>query len=170
MISGEKVQLRGITYKDAPLIYQWVNREDLRDLTGTIYPISEYEHDSWIKSVTTDGNRKLFAIYMKENCIGTIGLKNIDFINRNAELFISIGEETSEYHGGIGTDAVNTLVNFCFMHLNLHKIYVHVFESNKRAIRCYEKAGFVLEGTLLEHHFSRGKYEAVLVMGRVCTS
>lgn len=49
MISGEKVQLRGITHEDASLIYQWVNREDLRDLTGTLYPISEYEHEQWIK-------------------------------------------------------------------------------------------------------------------------
>ena len=68
---------------------------------------------------------------------------------------------------GGGTDAVNTLVDFCFKHLNLHKIYLHVFESNKRAIRCYEKAGFHVEGNLLEHHFGQGKYETVLVMGRI---
>lgn len=71
------------------------------------------------------------------------------------------------YRGG--TDAVNTLVNFCFMHLNMHKIYLHVFESNKRAINCYKKAGFTIEGKLHEHHFAKGKYEDVLVMGRVCS-
>lgn len=166
MISGNKVQLRGITYEDAPLIYRWVNREDLRDLTGTLYPISEYEHEQWIKKVTTDSKQKLFAIYANNSCIGTIGLKNIDYINSNAELYISIGEESPDYEGG-GTDAVNTLVDFCFMHLNLHKIYLHVFESNKRAIRCYEKSGFHVEGKLLEHHFKQGKYETVLVMGRI---
>lgn len=165
MISGEKVQLRGITHENASLIYQWVNREDLRDLTGTLYPVSEYEHDNWMKAVTTDSKQKLFSIYMNEKCIGTIGLKNMDFINRNAELFIAIGEN-SEIPGR-GTDAVNTLVNYCFMHLNFHKIYLHVFESNKRAIRCYEKAGFSVEGILREHHFSQGKYENVLIMGRI---
>lgn len=166
MISGKKVQLRGITHKDAPLIYQWANREDLRDLTGTLYPISEYEHEQWIKKVTTDSKQKLFAIYAGDRCIGTIGLKNIDYFSSNAELFISIGEESPDFVGG-GTDAVNTLVDFSFKHLNLHKIYLHVFESNKRAIRCYEKAGFNVEGKLLEHHFGQGKYENVLVMGRI---
>ena len=81
-------------------------------------------------------------------------------------MFISIGD-SSFMGGGFGTDAVNTLVNFCFMHLNLHKVYLHVFESNKRAIKCYEKAGFRVEGTLLEHHFAQGKYENVLIMGRI---
>ena len=60
-------------------------------------------------------------------------------------------------------------MNYCFMHLNLHKVYLHVFESNLRAINCYKKAGFKIEGTLQDHHFSRGKYENVLIMGRVCS-
>ena len=42
MISGKYVEIRGIVKEDAPLIYEWVNREDLRDLTGTLYPVSEY--------------------------------------------------------------------------------------------------------------------------------
>lgn len=163
MISGKIVKIKGISKQDAPLIYEWVNKENLRDLTGTLYPISEYEHENWIENVTLNRNQKLFAVYHKNKCIGTIGLKNIDQINSNAELYISLGENVP----GGGADAVNTLVNFCFMHLNLHKIYLYVFESNLRAINCYKKAGFTIEGKLLEHHFAKGKYENVLIMGKV---
>lgn len=163
MISGKIVKLKGISKQDAPLIYEWVNRENMRDLTGTLYPISEYEHENWIEKVTLNRNQKLFAVYHENKCIGTIGLKNIDRINSNAELYISLGENIP----GGGSDAVNTLANFCFMHLNLHKIYLYVFESNLRAINCYKKAGFIIEGKLLEHHFAKGKYENVLIMGRV---
>ena len=92
MISGKIIELRGISKQDAPLIYEWVNREDLRDLTGTLYPISEYEHEKWIQNVTMSGNQKLFAVYHEDNCIGTIGLKNIDQTSRNAELYISLGK------------------------------------------------------------------------------
>ena len=163
MIGGKIVELRGISKQDAPLIYEWVNREDLRDLTGTLYPVSEYEHEKWMQNVTMSGNQKLFAVYHENKCIGTIGLKNIDQTNRNAELYISLGEKIP----GGGTDAVNTLVDFSFMHLNLHKVYLYVFESNLRAINCYKNAGFVIEGTLQEHHFAKGKYEDVLIMGRI---
>lgn len=86
----------------------------------------------------------------------------MDVINRNAELFISIGE--SKNLGGYGTDAVSALVGFCFAHLNYHRIYVNVFTSNLRAIKCYEKAGSKYEGTLKEAHFENGKYEDVIVM------
>ena len=166
MISGEKIYLQGITKEDAPMIYKWVNREDLRALTGTLYPVSEFEHGTWVEKQVTGSDRKLFMICCRESDrkIGTIGLRNFDWINRNAELFISIGE-TEEYTSkGYGSDAVKTFVKYCFEHINLHKIYLHVFESNGRAIRCYEKAGFQREGILKEHHFSRGAYEAVLVM------
>lgn len=166
MIVGQKIELRGIEKKDAPLIYDWVNQAELRELTGTVYPVSEYEHEKWIASVTCSDNRKIFAIYRDDRCVGTIGLKNIDYINSNAELFVSIGDQSSRNLGG-GTDAVSTLVSYCFLHLNLHRIYLHVFESNVKAIHCYEKAGFSVEGKLLDHHFAKGKYENVLVMGKV---
>ena len=170
MISGEKVILKGITKESAHLIYEWVNREDLRSLTGTLYPVSEYEHEEWVKRMATASDKKLFLICDKETStpIGTIGLKNFDYINSHAELFISIGHESflsgTSGKRGYGTDAVKVLTNYCFNHLNLHKISLNVFESNLRAMRCYEKAGFQKEGVLKQHHFSNGKYEDVLVM------
>lgn len=171
MISGEKVYLRGLTKESADLIYQWVNDEDLRAYTGTLYPVSEYEHDEWIRQIATAKDRKLFLICDQSNDlpIGTIGLRNMDFINRRAELYISIGNK--EYRslpkgqGGFGTDAVRTLVKYCFDRLNLHKISLNVYEENIRAIKCYEKAGFQKEGLLRDHHFGNGRYENVVVMG-----
>ena len=49
-------------------------------------------------------------------------------------------------------------------------MYLHVFESNKRAIRCYEKVGMKKEGILLDQHFQNGEYENVIVMGMVNSS
>lgn len=170
MIIGEKVVIQGITKESAHQIYRWVNSEELRSLTGTVYPVSEYEHEKWIECQATASDRKLFIVSDKESkeCIGTIGLKNFDWINRNVELYVSLGGLfTSEKvcGGGYGTDAVSTLIKYCFRNLNMHKVYLHVFESNKRAIRCYEKAGMKTEGVLIDHHFQNGEFENTLVMG-----
>lgn len=171
MITGEKTIIKGLTKDSAPLIYQWVNQEQLRALTGTVYPVSEFEHEEWIKKAATASDKKLFLICHKEsgNPIGTIGLKNIDYKNSNAELYISIGDQThtanGQASGGYGTDAVATLTNYCFNSLNLHKVYVRVYSSNTRAIRCYEKAGFKTEGVLTQQHFGNGGYEDVIFMG-----
>lgn len=162
MITGHKTVIKGLTKESANEIYKLVNKEENRPLTGTLYPISEYEHEIWIKNVTTSQNQKVFMVLEKTTgkFLGTIGLKNFNYKNQNAELFISLYSP-----GGYGTDAVRTFVEYCFCHLNLHKIYLHVYEYNAKAIRCYEKAGFKREGVLLEHHFENRKYENVIVMG-----
>lgn len=169
MITGEKTIIKGITKKSVEEIYQWVNTEELRSFTGTVYPVSEYEHEDWIKRQVTSYDSKLFIIADKNSGtnIGTIGLKNFDWINRNVELFISIGNYPSDNRGGYGSDAVNTLVSYCFQRLNLHKVYLRVFESNKRAISCYEKVGMHKEGVLVDHHYQEGHYENVIVMAIV---
>ena len=166
MITGEKIILKGLTKDSASLVYEWVNREELRNLTGTLYPISEFEHEEWIKKVALATDKKLFLICDKETekPIGTVGLKNFNNTINKAELFISIGEP-SYLSGGYGTDAVKTLVEYCFATLNLHKISLRVYESNERAIKCYEKVGFIKEVTLRDEHFVDGKYENVIVMG-----
>lgn len=94
MITGEKVILKGLTKDSASLIYEWVNREELRDLTGTLYPVSEYEHEEWIKRMATSSDTKLFLICEKDGGkpIGTVGLKNFNNTVKKAELFCSIGD------------------------------------------------------------------------------
>ncbi len=68
---------------------------------------------------------------------------------------------------GHGTEAVKLLCRFGFADLNLHRIYLHVFETNSRAIRAYEKSGFVREGSLREAAFIDGKWLDVAVMGLI---
>lgn len=162
MITGEHVAINGLTKAVSAEILRLVNKEEFRELTGTMYPVSEFEHEEWIKRVATNSEQKLFAVSDKKTnkFLGTIGLKNFDQKNRNAELFISLDSP-----GGYGADAVASLVRFSFSHLNMHKIYLKVFSTNLRAIRCYEKAGFQTEGVLKQHHFENGQYIDVIIMG-----
>ena len=164
MIKGEVVTLRGLIKEDEKLIYEWVNRSDLRDKMGTVYPISECEHEKWFEKMCCCNDPKMFAIEYESKCIGTIGLKEFDHINSTVELFVRIGDDSAR-NKGCGSDAVSTLVKYCFDHLNIHKVYLNVYASNVGAIRCYEKAGFSREGLLKEHHYINGEYEDVVVMG-----
>ncbi|HII4436635.1 GNAT family N-acetyltransferase [Clostridium perfringens] len=174
MIVGKKVCICGITHESSMKILDWVNEPELRQYTGTVFPVSDFEHEKWISSKVSGTKDKLFIVKEKRTNtdIGIIGIKNIDYINKNAELYISLGnkgflEKLDENARGLGTDAVTTFTDFCFNNLNLHKIYLHVFESNKRAIKCYEKSGYCIEGRLLQHHFFNGSYEDVFIMSKI---
>ena len=48
--------------------------------------------------------------------------------------------------------------------LNLRKMNLGVIESNKRAVKLYEKLDFIIEGHLINHVSSNGKFVNVLRM------
>jgi RimJ/RimL family protein N-acetyltransferase len=76
---------------------------------------------------------------------------------------ILIGEKSC-WNRGYGTEAMHLLVDTAFNTLNLHRVYLRVFEDNPRAIRAYEKAGFVHEGRMRQAEFHQGRFCDVLLM------
>ena len=95
--------------------------------------------------------------------IGSCSLRNIDAVNQNAELQIRIGEESYQ-NRGFGTKVTQILVEFGFRDLNLNRIYLDVFQNNKRATKPYAKCGFVEEGIKRESVFIDGEFINIVQM------
>jgi len=49
--------------------------------------------------------------------------------------------------------------------MNLHRVQLEVYDFNPRAMRCYEKCGFQVEGRQREALFRNGSYHDILIMG-----
>ncbi len=77
--------------------------------------------------------------------VGTCTLYN--YTGTEVQLGIRIGR--SYWDKGYGTDAVNLLTNHAFTAMNVQRIWLKVLPQNTRAVRCYEKCGFVHAGRLL---------------------
>lgn len=80
-----------------------------------------------------------------DRIIGETGLDGVLWIHGESFVGIGIGEKEL-WSQGYGTDAMRVLLRYAFTELNLHRVSLSVFEYNQRAIRSYEKAGFVYEG------------------------
>ena len=92
-----------------------------------------------------------------------MGLHNISWVERKAELGIMIGEK--EFWGkGYGSDALREVLRISFEKMNLNRVYLRVFENNSRAIRAYEKCGFHIEGSLRQDHYYGRRYYNTLIM------
>jgi RimJ/RimL family protein N-acetyltransferase len=65
---------------------------------------------------------------------------------------------------GYGTEAMKLVLKHGFETLNLNRIFLRVYENNPRAIRSYEKAGYVHEGRMRQGHYQDGQYVDVLFM------
>ena len=155
----QKITLRTLRQEDSSSYFKWINNKALVLYNANYRPISLSEHETWFNNVILDSNKCIFSIIENQNktLIGTCSLNNIDPTHHNAELQIRIGEAAYQ-NQGLGCNAVKLLVEYGQKTLELQRIYLHVFCSNTRAIRAYEKCGFISEGTLRQAACINGEY------------
>jgi RimJ/RimL family protein N-acetyltransferase len=127
-------------------------------------PMNRQCEEEFIKRVTGGANVTLgIALKNDDRLIGTIGLSPADPRERKAELGISIGAK-EEWNKGYGSEALILILRHGFETLNLNRISLRVYEYNARAIRAYEKTGFIGEGTLRQDAYRKGRFWDTIVM------
>lgn len=168
MIYGKRIRLRGLERTDIPKSFEWINDPDVYDGLALYLPMSLRDEEQWFDQMAQrDQAEKPMAIEARHGdgwkLIGNCSVFNIEWTNRSAELGIAIGEK-SVWNQGYGTETMQLLLQHGFETLNLNRIYLRVYSTNPRAIRAYEKAGFVLEGTLRQAVYKHGRYADVHIM------
>lgn len=164
------ISLREITKEDIPIINSWRNNKDLVDNLGATFRYVNIETEyAWFESYMNRRSTEIRCAICIEECkeiIGIVGLTSIDIVNQKAEFLIQIGNE--DYYGrGIGINASKQMIAHAFDNLNLHKIYLTVLESNKRAESLYKKIGFSLDGILRDEIFKNGQYQNMSIMSLI---
>ena len=95
--------------------------------------------------------------------IGQLDMFRVDWRLRQGEIGMVIAQEGDRGHG-LGTEALQLLTRFAFDTLGLERIELEVHMDNASAIRCYEKAGFVLEGVKRHAYFNDGAFSDLGMM------
>ncbi len=168
MFEGDLVYLRQLEVIDAKQIIRDLNNLELRKYLASVIPNSIDNEREWIlrkNKQMEEGREYTFAICRKSDnqLIGTISLFNFNHIIRKAELGIAIYSQEN-WGKGYGTDALNILLKFGFDYLNLHKIVLHTYSYNERAISAYKKVGFKEMGRMRDERFWNGKYYDAIYM------
>jgi len=168
MIFGEGIRLRAIEESDIPRFVAWLNDPDVYKNLRLLFPLGMDMEQAWYARLKDrDPATRPMGIEIERPegwvLIGNIGFNSVDWVNRNVEVGIFIGEKLF-WSQGYGRKAMRLLLQFGFETLNLHRIMLRVHANNPRAIRSYEAAGFIHEGVLREDLFQDGRYFDVLVM------
>ena len=160
-IEGERIDLVAGNSKWAPLLCKWNNAPNVRHYARNMWPLTLEEVKKWFDPPAEKHTREfvVFTIYHKadKRPIGTVGFGRINWVNRNANIFGTIGE-TEYWDKGIIVEAAKLLIRYGFTELNFHKIYAGVFSPNARSLRAAEKLGFEKEGIIKESVYADGKY------------
>lgn len=129
-----------ITYTEEflPLSWKWLNDSEIKSLTMTP-TFSKQEQMNFFNSLSSRKNYKIFGIEFDGVKIGACGLKNIE--NERAEYWGYIGEKN--YWGkGLGKEILTNIINFAIKE-KISSLYLKVEKNNHRAIKLYEKFGFM---------------------------
>ncbi|MCC7073423.1 MAG: GNAT family N-acetyltransferase [Deltaproteobacteria bacterium] len=165
---GTKVRLRALERADLEQLRAWVNDPEVMRFSNTLRPISDVEQARWLEAAVSSAHAVWFGIEDarrgQPTLVGTCCLVDIDGVGRKAELRIRIGDPDA-WGGGLGTEACQLLVRHAFDALNLERVWLRVFDHNARALRLYQKLGFVVEGTLRRHDFVDGAWRDTVLLG-----
>ena len=169
MIIGERVRLRAIERDDVPRFVVWLNDPEVTAGLLISLPMATWDETRWFENLANrPAEERPLALEGRLPDgnwipIGNVGLHKIEWTNRCAEFGIFIGDKAF-WNNGYGSEATRLTLKHGFETLNLNRIYLHVYETNLRAVHVYEKVGFVHEGRLRQAFYRSGHYSDDLVM------
>ena len=167
MLDGELTRLRALDISDLERDVTWVNDREVTRYLSLRYPVSRDAERRWLEAAPENGYAHGVRLAIETTGgvhIGNLDLHSVHADDRSAGLGIMIGDK-NYWSNGYGSDAIVTLLRFAFGEMNLHRVWLHVFEFNERALACYKRCGFQPEGTLRDHYYAEGRYWDVVVMG-----
>ena len=157
-IVGPAVTLRRVEERDLADILQWRRDPEVVEFWGEPLPDVDAARRHYAESVGEPTWR--FVIERGERGVGEIQYwhphSGPDW-TWSAGVDIFIGERDAR-NRGTGTEAVRTMLRYLFETKRCHRVTIDPETGNARAIRCYEKVGFRLDGVLRHNDRILGRY------------
>lgn len=151
MMIGKRVYLRPQDKEDAKQFVAGHRKEteDIVDIGRRVLTLAE-----WEKIVSSEANDDFpgtlwFEVCLREDDtpIGSVGLMDIDYVNRTAESGSHF--HSAEYRGkGYGSEAKHLLFEWAFDVLGLHMIMSFVLFTNTRSAAALRKQGYTESGRI----------------------
>jgi len=172
MIAGKKVGLRAVEKEDLPILKHWRNQTEFRKNFREVRELSLTDQEAWFDNLqNTKHINYMFTIVDldSQKPIGAGGLLYINWVIRSADFSFYIGDE-NQYIGddGRAKDAAQLLIDYGFNNLNLHKIWMELYEFDNQKIKFFkEQFYFKQDGLLRDNCFEGGSYFNSLILSLI---
>ncbi|ALC86343.1 hypothetical protein AM499_11260 [Bacillus sp. FJAT-22090] len=159
-LEDEKVILKEYEEDHFSKTVEWLNQLEIRQNFGIKNNITLDQHKQWFSNLE---NTFIKAIYDKQNSlyVGNI-LLQLNDSNQSAFFQIYLGE-VSAMGRGIATSTLYIILDYVFLHMQYNRVWLKVFPHNQKAIKLYEKTGFVLEGIERESYRDKDSFRNQMV-------
>ncbi|MCL2561705.1 MAG: GNAT family N-acetyltransferase [Rikenellaceae bacterium] len=150
LLESDAVRLRALEPEDVDLLYKWENDTNVWKVSNTTVPFSRHILRQFIDSQKYDifETRQLRLIIEEkeqQRAVGTVDLFDIDPYNRRAGVGIIIYDKRDKGQG-YASAALQLLIRYVFMALNLHQIYCNILSDNTASLNLFRSKGFLTVG------------------------
>lgn len=158
------MRLRQLELKDAVGMYEWMSDERSKDCFHfDLSHVTVANAEKFITESIELARRNVSYHYAvvddNDEYLGTISLEKIDLQAKTAAYAISMRYGVTGT--GVAQKATEEILEIAFEKMNLNKVYLNVLADNVRAIKLYEKIGFVFEGEFRQHWIINGKIKSL---------
>ena len=151
--------------EDGPQIFEYFTHPDVARTTLS-HPANEYETTAgWLDRQNETQHR--FLAIMENRPVGTIGLHVAGQPRKGRQGSLGLMVHPDYWGRGIASRLIEHILELADNWLNLARVELEVFDHNERAVKLYERLGFVREGRRERAAFGSGRHLNELLMGRL---
>lgn len=145
-LKGIYIQLRALETIDLEFIYAIENDVSVWTVSQTQTPYSKFLIKQYLENANQDiyeakQLRLVICDIKTQKAIGLIDLFDYDPKNNRVGVGILI-QNMQNRHQGIGSEALELLINYAFANLNLNQMYANIDPENVASVRLFTKFGF----------------------------
>ncbi len=166
LLAGDLVVLRRHAPENVAAFRRWYADPEIARLARYQQtPMRAEEIDRFFEARVVGPGALAMAVHERatNRLVGTCAFSQLDGENGSALYHITIGE-SDVWGRGYGTEATRLMLDHAFGTLAIHRVGLFVFEFNERAIRAYQRCGFVIEGRSRESVWRDGRWWDELAM------
>jgi RimJ/RimL family protein N-acetyltransferase len=164
------IRLEHFQEPDFTQLIEWLHNEELlTNWSGNLFnfPLSTESLVWYIQDTNIINDSSAFvykAIDEEGNTIGHISLAGISWKNRSARITRVLIGEKAQRGKGYCNGMIKAVLKIAFEELNLHRVSLGVYDNNKAALKCYEKAGLSKEGIHRDILWYKGAWWSMIEM------
>ena len=145
-LKGTNRYLRALEPEDLEFVYAIENNESVWEVSNTQTPYSRFLIKQYLENAHQDiyeAKQLRLAICLNDTqkAIGLIDLFDFDPKNSRAGLGLVIADLASR-NKGIGSEALELVINYSFQQLQLHQLYANIGSNNEISLQLFTKFGF----------------------------
>ncbi|MGD7045001.1 GNAT family N-acetyltransferase [Jeotgalibacillus proteolyticus] len=172
LLRSQSITLRPILKMDVPLLKKWLSNPDvLRFYEGRDRLFNE---ENILQKFFRELEKETKCIITYDDCrVGYLQFYELDSRTMysygyfNEEVVVGMDQfigETQYWNKGIGTQIIEAVSDYLFLHKRAARVVMDPRVSNLRAIHVYEKCGFQKVKLLEKHEWHEGEYRDCWLM------